>query len=109
MSLEKTTLVQELPVAISIRPQPRDINDLLSSVERDHQLRLDGFLNVVKNCVTSIMSNASAMFWLPSRHEDAYTAEHCLRVAFGHHLRRFRDFRKDLQTFGMCGKATWAR
>ena len=104
---EKTTLVQELPVAHKhLTTAQSYINDLLSSVERDHQLRLDGFQNVVKNCVTSIMSNASAMFWLTKiRHEDAYTAEHCLRVGilaitFG----RFLDFpEKDLQTLGMCG------
>lgn len=104
---EKTSLVEELPVAHQHLTSAQNyINDLLSSVERDHQLRLDGFQEVVKNCVTSIMSNASAMFWLTKiRHEDAYTAEHCLRVGvlaitFG----RFLDFpEKDLQTLGMCG------
>lgn len=104
---EKTGLVDELPVAHQHLTSAQNyINDLLSSVERDHQLRLDGFQEVVKNCVTSIMSNASAMFWLTKiRHEDAYTAEHCLRVGilaitFG----RFLDFpEKDLQTLGMCG------
>lgn len=104
---EKATLVEELPLAHEHYHKAQGfIDELLGSIERDQELRLDGFQDIVKNCVTSIMSNASAMFWLTRiRHEDAYTAEHCLRVGilaitFG----RFLDFpEKDLQTLGMCG------
>jgi len=36
---------------------------------------------VVRGCISSIVSNPNAMFWLTRiRNQDAYTAEHCVRV-----------------------------
>ena len=60
----------------------------------------------VNDCVQSILRNPDAMLWLSKiRHEDEYTAEHCLNVcilciAFGRHLGMEEE---DLQKLGLCG------
>ena len=52
------------------------------------------------------MANANAMFWLSRiKHEDAYTAEHCLRVGIlAIAFARFLGLPKsDMETLGLCG------
>lgn len=101
------TLAEELPTArLRYTEALTFVEELLGRIEAGQTFALDTAQTVIKNCVTSIMANANAMFWLSRiRRQDAYTAEHCLRVgilaiSFG----RFLDFpQEDLETLGLCG------
>lgn len=104
---EKRSVAEELPYARFYYDRALSfISDVLKDVALGRTLNLDAANEVVRQCVSSIMANPNAMFWLTRiRHEDAYTAEHCLRVGilaitFG----RFMDMPEaDLQTLGLCG------
>lgn len=104
---EKRSVAEELPNARFYYDRALAfINQVLSDVARGRELNLEEAGELVRHCVSSIMANPNAMFWLTRiRHEDAYTAEHCLRVGilamtFG----RFMDMPEpDLQTLGLCG------
>lgn len=104
---ERHPLLRELPRAHRGYRKARDyIQHLLLDIERDNAIQIDEALPVIQNCVTSILANANAMFWLSRiRHEDTYTAEHCLRVAlmaiaFGRFLGMDKQ---EMETLGLCG------
>ena len=104
---ERVTIERELPRARRAYYQAKDyIGRLLSEVEKGSALSLDEARPVVQQCVTSILANANAMFWLNRiKNEDVYTAEHCLRVgimaiAFGRFLNMAKD---NLEVLGVCG------
>lgn len=104
---ERIPLERELPRAKRNYRQASDyISRLLNQVETGSALSLEDARPVVQGCVTSIMANANAMFWLNRiKHEDEYTAEHCLRVgimaiAFGSFLGMAKD---NMETLGLCG------
>lgn len=104
---ERHPLIRELPRAERGYQKARNfITGLLHDIERDNAISIDEALPVIQNCVTSILANANAMFWLSRiRHEDAYTAEHCLRVAlmaiaFGRFLGMGKQ---EMETLGLCG------
>jgi putative nucleotidyltransferase with HDIG domain len=84
----------------------KHINQLMSDVQRDSKIDIDGSKRLVSSCVDSILSNETAMFWLSKiKNKDEYTAEHCVRVgilaiAFGKYLQLPR---KELELLGLCG------
>jgi len=104
---ERHSLIRELPRAERGYQKAKTfITGLLHDIERDNAIHIDEAVPIIQNCVTSILANANAMFWLSRiRHEDSYTAEHCLRVAlmaiaFG----RFLGMDKAaMETLGLCG------
>lgn len=76
------------------------------NIEQGNDLNLQDARPVIRECVESIKANASAMFWMSRiKSRDAYTAEHCLRVAvFTVAFARFLGMPDDdLEIAGMCG------
>lgn len=79
---------------------------LIRDIEQNNDLELASARPLIRSCVDSVKTNASAMFWMARiKHRDAYTAEHCLRVAiltvaFARFLGLPED---DLEVAGMCG------
>lgn len=104
---EEKSLGEELVRARESYEQARKyIDQLLRDVANGQPFDLVQVRSIIQSCVTSIMANANAMFWLSRiRHQDAYTAEHCLRVgilaiSFG----RFLDLPpEELEVLGLCG------
>lgn len=104
---DRKTVAEELPNArLHYSEALAFIEDLLDDVAHGRDISLEDAVDVVRHCVGSIMANPNAMFWLTRiRHQDAYTAEHCLRVGilaitFG----RFMDMPEaDLETLGLSG------
>lgn len=84
----------------------KHIHQLMGDVQRDSKIDIDSSKQLVSNCVDSILSNETAMFWLSKiKNKDEYTAEHCVRVgilsiAFGKYLQLPR---KELELLGLCG------
>jgi len=83
-----------------------NINQILSSARFGQMLNTVTAEGIVSGCVDSMLQNPDAMLWMSKmKHEDEYTAEHCLNVcvlaiAFGRHL----NFSKGkLQILGLCG------
>lgn len=79
---------------------------LLQDIADGDTANFAGMRPVVRGCISSIVSNPNAMFWLTRiRNQDAYTAEHSVRVgtlavALGRYL-GLTD--KQLETLGLCG------
>ncbi|BES73738.1 hypothetical protein RE428_47560 [Marinobacter nanhaiticus D15-8W] len=104
---ETRTLHEELPRAQeAFRTGQLFVQDILSQIEAGRELDLSEARPVIKLCVESISANPNAMFWMNRiKHEDAYTAEHCLRVAilavaFARYLGMPQQ---DLEAAGLCG------
>jgi putative nucleotidyltransferase with HDIG domain len=104
---ETHSLAQEMPRARQTWKNARQlIDDITRSIEEGHNVRLEDARPVITECVSSIKANASAMFWMSRvKSRDAYTAEHCLRVAiFTVAFARFLGLPDDdLHVAGMCG------
>lgn len=103
----KRPLAEELPQATQRYHQARDyVDTLLLDVADNRDTSLKEARAIVRNCVSSIANNANAMFWLTRiRHQDSYTAEHCVRVGllaitFGRYLGLPE---KDLEILGLSG------
>lgn len=104
---ETRTLHEELPRAqMAFQSGQQFVQDMLSQIESGRELDLSEARPVIKLCVESISANPNAMFWMNRiKHEDAYTAEHCLRVAilavaFARYLGMPRQ---DLEAAGLSG------
>jgi len=100
-------LHEELPRAERIfTASKKTIRELLESVKKDKAINIEQSKQLVSECVTSILANPNAMFWLTRiKDSDEYTSEHCLRVsiiaiAFGQMLGLNQQ---ELETIGMCG------
>ncbi len=104
---ETRSLAQEMPRARQAWHNAQQlIGDLIRSINEDHDVRLEDARPVITECVNSIKANASAMFWMSRvKSRDAYTAEHCLRVAiFTIAFARFLGLPdENLHVAGMCG------
>lgn len=104
---ETQSLVQEMPRAHQTFSDAQKLVERFArAIEEGHNVRLDDARPVITECVKSIKANASAMFWMSRvKSRDAYTAEHCLRVAiFTVAFARFLGLPdEDLHTAGMCG------
>ncbi|GAA4355167.1 HD-GYP domain-containing protein [Kangiella marina] len=104
---ENTPIHHELPRASSTFQSAKEfVIELFESTKLGLDLDLEQSKQVINNCITSILSNANALFWL-TRIKDRthYTAEHSLRVsilaiAFGNYLKMDR---KQLELLGLCG------
>ena len=82
------------------------VEGITRAIEQGNHLNLQEARPVIRECVDSIKANASAMFWMSRiKSRDAYTAEHCLRVAiFTVAFARFLGMPdEDLEIAGMCG------
>lgn len=82
------------------------INRLLDDLAKDIAPSLTDAKPLIRSCVSSINTNANAMFWLARiKNQDAYTAEHCLRVAiFAIAFAKFMGLPEDdLEVVGLCG------
>lgn len=104
---ETRTLAQELPRArASYTRTQAFVDTVLSDIHNQRELDLQEARPLIQECVRSIEANANAMFWMTRiKSQDAYTAEHCLRVAiyaiaFGRFLGLPED---DLVVLGLCG------
>ncbi|MDG5501169.1 HD-GYP domain-containing protein [Marinobacter sp. BGYM27] len=104
---ESRSLESELPGASrAYAAGQRFVSRMLADIEAGNMLDLTDSRPVIAACVTSISANPNAMFWMNRiKHQDAYTAEHCLRVAiFAVAFARFLDFPKqDMEVIGLCG------
>lgn len=104
---ETHPLDQEMPKASRAWHNAQQLVDNLTrSIEEGHDVRLEEARTVINDCIKSIKANASAMFWMSRiKSRDAYTAEHCLRVAvFTVAFARFLGLPdEDLQVAGLCG------
>ncbi|GAA4361412.1 HD-GYP domain-containing protein [Kangiella marina] len=101
------SLREELPKAKKTFDKSHThINTLMRDVQRDSKIDIEGSKELVAQCVDSILSDETAMFWLSKiKNKDDYTAEHCVRVgilaiAFGKYLQLPRD---QLELLGLCG------
>lgn len=104
---ETRTLEQELPRAADTWSRTQQfVEKVIRDIEQNNDLELASARPLIRSCVDSVKANASAMFWMARiKHRDAYTAEHCLRVAiltvaFARFLGLPED---DLEVAGMCG------
>ena len=82
------------------------MEEVTRQIEAGNDLNLQSARPIIRECVDSVKANASAMFWMSRiKSRDAYTAEHCLRVAiFCVAFARFLGMPdEDLETVGMCG------
>lgn len=104
---ESRPLQEELPRARKVYQEGRQcIDELLKCVAQGHSTDLQFARPLIGQCVDSIRSNPSALFWLARiKSRDAYTAEHSLRVAiFAIAFGRFMGMsEEDLETVGLCG------
>ncbi|WP_152205622.1 HD-GYP domain-containing protein [Marinobacter changyiensis] len=105
--VEKRSLAAELPQAkVSFQLTQAFVDQMLASLEHADDVSLEEARPVIKECVRSISANANAMFWMAHiKNEDAYTAEHCLRVAiYAIAFARFIGLPDDdLEVVGLCG------
>lgn len=97
----------ELPRARKVFESTSDyVRDLLDRVESGVDVDLSMARPLIQRCAESITANPSAMFWMNRiKHRDAYTAEHCQRVAilamaFARYLGMSTV---DMETAGLCG------
>lgn len=100
-------LKKELPRAKkTFDSSKKHIHATLKSIQKDGHINVEESRKTVTECVTSILSNPNAMFWMTKiKDQDEYTAEHCLRVGilaitFGRHLQLAQP---DLELLGLCG------
>ncbi|RKR72014.1 HD-GYP domain-containing protein [Marinobacter nauticus] len=104
---ETRTLEQELPRAADTWSRTQQfVEKVIRDIEQHNDLELASARPLIRSCVDSVKANASAMFWMARiKHRDAYTAEHCLRVAiFTVAFARFLGLPEDdLEVAGMCG------
>jgi len=104
---ETRPLAQEIPRAREAWSKTQNfVEQVTRNIERGNDLNLQDARPVIRECVESIKANASAMFWMSRiKSRDAYTAEHCLRVAiFTVAFARFIGMPdEDLEIAGMCG------
>jgi putative nucleotidyltransferase with HDIG domain len=104
---ETRTLEQELPrAAVTWSRTQQFVEKLIRGIEQHNDLELASARPLIRSCVDSVKANASAMFWMARiKNRDAYTAEHCLRVAiFTVAFARFLGLPEDdLEVAGMCG------
>lgn len=104
---ETRPLQQELPRAQAAWSRTQAfVEEVTRQIEAGNELNLQNARPIIRECVESVKANASAMFWMSRiKSRDAYTAEHCLRVAiFCVAFARFLGMPdEDLETVGMCG------
>ena len=104
---ETRTLAQEIPRAQETWNRTQAfVEEVTRQIEAGNDLNLRSARPMIRECVESIKANASAMFWMSRiKSRDAYTAEHCLRVAiFCVAFARFLGLPDDdLEIVGMCG------
>lgn len=105
--VEKKPLSQVLPAAQRTYSRTQAFVDrTLAAIQRGQPPQLDEARPLIQACVKSIGANVNAMFWLTRiKSQDAYTAEHCLRVAvYAIAFARFLDMpEQDLEVVGLCG------
>ncbi len=104
---EMRPLHHEMPRAVEAWSRTHQfIANTIVNIEQHNDLQLDAAKPLIHACVESVKANASAMLWLTRiKERDAYTAEHCLRVAiFTIAFARFIGLPdEDLETAGLCG------
>lgn len=104
---ELHSLPEELPRAReAFEDGQHFVGVVLNAIESGQELDLSAAKPVIRACTESISANVNAMFWMNRiRHQDAYTAEHCLRVAilaiaFARYLGMPQ---RDMEAAGLCG------
>lgn len=104
---ENTPIHHELPRASSTYQSAKEFAiELFESTKFGLELDIEHSKQIINNCITSILSNANALFWLTRiKDRNHYTAEHSLRVAiltiaFGKYLGMQRE---ELELLGLCG------
>lgn len=104
---ETRPLAEEIPRASRVWGKTQTfVEQVTLAIEQGNDLNLQDARPVIRECVESIKANASAMLWMSRiKSRDAYTAEHCLRVAiFTVAFARFLGMPdEDLEIAGMCG------
>ncbi|WP_223668884.1 HD-GYP domain-containing protein [Kangiella shandongensis] len=104
---ENTPIHHELPRASSTFQSAREFAiELFEEAKLGLPIDVKQCKQVINSCITSILSNANALFWL-TRIKDRrqFTAEHGLRVAilsiaFGKYLGMRHE---ELELLGLCG------
>lgn len=104
---ENTPIHHELPRASTTFQTAREFAiELFESAKLGLEIDITQSKQLINNCITSIVSNANALFWLTRiKDRNQFTAEHGLRVsilsiAFGKYL-GLRHF--ELELLGLCG------
>lgn len=105
--INKVSARHEHGQAITVFRQARQLTrTLLDDIRLGGAIDTEQAKATVRTCVDSILRNPDALLWMTKiRHEDEYTAEHCLNVcilaiAFG---RRLGMSETDLEKIGLCG------
>ncbi len=81
-------------------------SNIMTGIRLGRTLDMNQAREVVDECVESILRNDDALMWLTKiKHQDEYTAEHCLNVsilsaAFG---KRLGLLEEEIKTVGLCG------
>lgn len=104
---EKTPIDQELPRAEGVFIQAkRHMKQLMINAKADAPINVKATQTIVNHCISSILSNPNALFWL-TRIKDSsnFESEHGIRVsilaiALGHFLGLPR---KDIELLGLAG------
>ncbi|QTN42273.1 HD-GYP domain-containing protein [Marinobacter salsuginis] len=79
---------------------------IMSGLRVGRTLDINNARKVVKGCVESVLRNENALMLLTKiKHQDAYTAEHCINVsilcaAFGKHLGLLHG---EIESLALCG------
>lgn len=104
---ETRDIHEEMPRAkFTLEKTHEHIEKVLNDINNGDAFAVEESRAVVRECMTSIISNANAMLWLTKiKNEDKYTSEHCMRVgvlsiAFGRFL-GLPD--QDLELLGLAG------
>jgi putative nucleotidyltransferase with HDIG domain len=105
--VNKVDAKKEHTEALSTYKQARRLTKtLLDDLRFGTVIDTDQVKSTVNDCMYSILRNPDALIWMSRmRHEDEYTAEHCLNVcilaiAFGRHLGMSES---EMQNLGICG------
>ncbi len=105
--INKVSAREEHGQAIKVFRQARQLTKtLLDDIRLGGAIDTEHAKATVRTCVDSILRNPDALLWMTKiRHEDEYTAEHCLNVcilaiAFGRHLGMAET---ELEKLGLCG------
>lgn len=104
---ESTPIHHELPRASTTFQSAREFAiELFEAAKLGLDIDIKQGKQFINNCITSILSNANALFWLTRiKNRSQHTAEHGLRVsilsiAFGKYLGMSHQ---ELELLGLCG------
>ena len=105
--INKVDIGTEIATArIRFEDAQQTAKSIMSGLRVGRTLDINNARKVVKGCVESVLRNENALMLLTKiKHQDAYTAEHCINVsilcaAFGKHLGLLQG---EIESLALCG------